>query len=424
METNHTIKLNHIAKIEGHAKLNIRIENGRVEKAKIETFEGARFFEDIIKNRKYGDAPVLTSRICGTCSPSHLVTSLKAVEDAFNVKVSEQTKLLRELLVLGSYLQNHTLHLYFLSLPDYLGFDSAIEMASKHPKEVERALKIKKIGNEIVSIIGGREVHPITPIIGGFSKLPPKNEVNALLRMLESIKQDAVESVKLFSNLKYPSFERETKYFALKSDTYSLVDGAISCTGNMCIPTKDYQNHFKEYFEEGSKSEFVVAEGNSYMVGALARLNNNFEKLPKDIQDLVPFRAPSFSPFSNNVAQAIELVFCVERAVEILQNLELEDEGCAEIKVKAGRGVGITEAPRGMLFHDYTFDGNGFVAKANITTPTSQNLRNMEDDIKAFLPGILNLKESEIVLQLEKLIRAYDPCISCSTHFLKVNWEK
>ncbi len=419
-----TIKLDHISKIEGHAQLIVKIDRGKIKKADIKVVEGARFFEAIVKGRKYDEVSVLTSRICGTCSPIHVVTALKAVENAFNIGVSEQTKLLRELMVLGSVIQNHICHVYFLTLPDYLGYESAIQMAAKYKEEVKRALRLKELGNHIVAVVGGREVHPMTPRIGGFSKLPERKELDKLLEKLKRLKEDAVKTVLFFKNLNYPRFLKQTRYFALKSDRYDYLNGSISCVGGVFFPTKDYINHFKEYFDEGSTAKHVVVEGKSYMVGALARLNNNYENLSKDAKDLLKdILLPYYSPFMNIVAQTIEVVYCFDRCIEILENLELKEEELPKIEVKESRGIGVSEAPRGILFHDYTFDKNGLVVKANIITPTAQNLRNMEEDIKAFLPSILNNKKEKIILNLEKLIRAYDPCISCSAHFLEVKFE-
>lgn len=418
-----TIKLDHITKIEGHAQLIVKIDKGKIKKADIKVVEGARFFEAIVKERRYDEVSVLTSRICGTCSPIHVVTALKAVEDAFDVKVSEQTKLLRELMVLGSVIQNHICHCYFLTLPDYLGYESAVQMASKYKEDVKRALRLKELGNEIVAIVGGREVHPMTPRIGGFSKLPEKEDLDYLLDKLKKLKEDAIKTVLLFKSLKYPSFLRETRYFALESDRFDYLNGSISCVGGLCVPTKGYEHHFKEYFT-GSAAKHVVVEGKSYMVGALARLNNNYKKLSKDARDLLKdIDLPNNSPFMNIIAQTIEVVQCFDRCIEILESLELKEEELPKVNLKEARGVGVSEAPRGILFHDYTFDKNGLVTKANIITPTAQNLRSMEDDIKKFLPGILSNKKEKIILDLEKLIRAYDPCISCSAHFLEVKFE-
>ena len=417
------IKLDHITKIEGHAKLNIKIDKGKIKKASLEIVEGARFFEAIIQGRHWNEMSPLTSRICGICSSIHAVTSLKAVENAFGVRVSRQTDMLRELLVLAALIQSHVMHLFFLALPDYLGYSGAIEMAKKHKNEINLALRLKNLGNELVTLFGGREVHPITAVVGGFAKIPEKEKMDLILKKLESAKKDAVDVLNLFQGLKYPEFERETKYFALEhKGEYPFLHGNISCTGQQCIPTGLYDMHFEEYMTPGSSAKFVVVAGKSYMVGALARLNNNSKFLSKNARKLLKIKIPNHSPFMNNVAQAIEIVHAIDKSIEIISGLKLRKEKPVEVIPKEGRGVAVTEAPRGILFHDYTFSKTGCLTKANIITPTAQNLRNIEEDLKQFLPGRLNIGKKALVLDIEKLIRSYDPCISCSAHFLEVNW--
>jgi coenzyme F420-reducing hydrogenase alpha subunit len=422
------IKLDTITKIEGHARLKVKVKKGEVKEARIEVYEGARFFEGILKGRRYDEVAHLASRICGVCSQAHLITALKAIEEALNIKNSEQTELLRELLLIGQIIQSHSLHLYFLGLPDYLGFENAIAMASKYPKEVKRALKIKRLGNDICTKIGGREVHSITAVLGGFSKIPKQEELDELLKEVKTAKKEILKTVNLFENLLYPKFERKTEYIALrKENTYALLHGNISSTEGLNITHDLYNEYLEEYAKGYSTAKFVVSEGKGYMVGALARLNLNRRMLSKDARIFLKkskFNFPNYSPFVNNFAQALELVHLVDRAIEILENLRIRDEKPIKFKPKSGHGISATEAPRGMLIHEYELNKKGDVAKANIITPTTQNLKNIEDDIKVFLPGILDKSEDEVKLELEKLIRSYDPCISCSTHFLKLDLKR
>lgn len=419
------ISLDTITKIEGHARLDVKIEKGEIKKVQVEVYEGARLFEGILKGRKYDDVHYLTSRICGVCSQAHLIGALKAIEEALGVRASEQTELLRELLMIGQIIQSHSLHLYFLALPDYLGYDNAIEMASKYKNEVRRALKIKRLGNEICTVIGGREIHSITPIVGGFSKIPKKEELENLTKNLKDIKEDAIETVNLFENLNYVKFERKTEYVALKKDkSYAMMHGSIYSTEGLDIPHELYDKYFQEYTREYSTSKFVMLKGKSYMVGALARLNLNREYLLDEAKKMLKnskFKFPNYSPYVNNFAQAIEILHLIERAIEIIENLSLRDESLPEVKLREGRGISATEVARGLLFHDYKLDKKGKVLKANILPPTTQNLKNIEDSIRLMLPLILDRDENEIKLELERLIRSYDPCISCSTHFLELN---
>ncbi|MBW3014067.1 nickel-dependent hydrogenase large subunit, partial [Candidatus Woesearchaeota archaeon] len=240
-------------------------------------------------------------------------------------------------------------------------------------------------------------------------------------------RKDFVDTVKLFAKLKYPKFQKCVDYYSLTNKHYNILNGKIigmKCNEICTIPIDDYEKHMKEYFQEHSTAEFVVMEGRTYMVGALPRLNHNFKLLDKKILSMLPFHFPSDNPFHNVPAQAVEMLVTVDRAIEILEKLKLKSEKPKKIKVKAATGIGVSEAPRGLLFHRYTFDKDGACQSANITTPTSQNLRCMQEAIKEFLPNILDRKKEEIKLEIEQLIRSYDPCISCSTHFLELNWEE
>jgi len=419
-----TIELDHITKIEGHAKLKLKIDGGKVKKCQLEVFEGARYFEGILRGRRYNEAPHLTSRICGVCSQAHLITALQAIENALVVEVSPQTKLLRELLLLGQIIQSHALHLYLLVLPDYMGFESAISMAAKYPKHIQSALNIKKLGNDICTVIGAREVHSITAVPGGFSKIPDQKDLDVLVKRMKKEKEIIVKAAKLFAGFRYPDLVRQTEYVALqKEDTYALMDGTINSTEGLCISKERYLEYFEENIKDYSTAKFVVSEGKGFMVGSLARINLNQKMMSKDARGLISesgFDFPNYNPFLNNFAQAVEMVHVVDRAIEIIENLALRDEKPVDFKIRAGRGVAATEVPRGTLYHDYELDDKGDVVHANIITPTTQNLKNCEDDIIEYVPKLLKKSSKQVVDNLEKLIRAYDPCISCSTHFLEV----
>ncbi|OGM03286.1 hypothetical protein A3K72_03175, partial [Candidatus Woesearchaeota archaeon RBG_13_36_6] len=373
-----TIKLDHITKIEGHARLHVVVDDGKLQEVEMGAFEGARFFEGLIIGRKYYEVPIITSRICGICSCIHVTASVQAIEDAFGVKVSEQTKLLRELVVLGERLRSHASHLYLFALPDYLGFESALAMAPKHKEEVNRALELIKLGNNIVIAIGGREMHPVAGVVGGFTRIPDKKELGALLNRLKKQKKDAIKTVELFSKLKYPKFDRQTQYFALYDKGYSTISGDVRSFDHKIKP-KTYKEHITEVIKEYSTAKFSTINGKSFMTGALARVNNNHDTMSKDTKKLIKqlkLNSPIYNPFYNNLCQAIELVNHFDRAIEILRNLKLKEEKPVKVKPKTGRGIAAVEAPRGLLFHDYEFDKDGKLIKANIITPTAQNLNN------------------------------------------------
>ena len=420
------INIDYITKIEGHAKLHIKIDKGEIKDVKLSLFEGSRYFEGILKAKRFNDLPHIASRICGICSPVHHLTSIKAIEKAFGVEPSEQANLLKEMLNIGGNIQSHVLHLYFLALPDYTGHSNAIEMAREHPQHVKSALCIKQAGNALVNVIGGRDIHPYTLVPGGFSRIPTKEQFSDLLKRLKGCVENAKDAVELFCGLDYPKFERKTKHFALKGKTYFAPTEKIACTGaDECFAVPDYEAHFKEYFKQGSTSEFARADERDYMVGAWSRILTNKELLSKDARNRARCILPrEHNPFMNNPAQAIEILEGMSRCIEIIETTDFKDEKPPLFKPKASTGVGANEAPRGILFHKYSFDAKGNSTFVNITTPTTQNLPNLEDDIRHFLPSLLDKPKEVIQLEIEKLIRAYDPCISCATHFLEIVWEK
>ncbi|MFH1787122.1 MAG: Ni/Fe hydrogenase subunit alpha [archaeon] len=416
------ITLDHIAKIEGHATLKVKIEKNEIKEVNLNVTEGSRYFEKILKGRKYDEAPYLTTRICGICSCIHNVGSLKAVENAFGVQVTEQTALMRERVISGERIRSHAAHLYMFVLPEYLGFESAVDLASEKKETVLKALELVKLGNNIIETFAGRSMHPISTILGGFSHYPERKQLDDLLDRLKASRKFAEDTAKLFKGIKVPKFERETQYFCLDDKkTYPTAHGEISCIGKMCVPTMTFATHAKQYFVPYSTAKHVTVEGESYYVGSLARINNCRQYLrPRARKMLNGIKFPNYNPYMNNFCQAVETVHHVENMIDFLENYEIKEEKLVKVVPKASRGISAVEAPRGLLFHDYTFDANGIITHADIITPTSQNLKNIEDDLKVLLPQILSKGKEEVVRDIKKLIRAYDPCISCSTHFLTI----
>jgi coenzyme F420-reducing hydrogenase alpha subunit len=414
-----TIELDHLAKIEGHARLSIKIEKNELKNLELEIFEGARFFENILKGKKYDELPLISSRICGVCSPAHTLASIGAIEDAFGITPNRKIKLLRELLTIGGLLQSHALHLYFLVLPEYLGYGSALQMTSKYQDKIQRALKIKRLGNKVLTVIGGRDIHPLTTVVGGFSKAPSVEELKSLMDELKALQEDASKTFELFSGLSYPDFEHTSTYMAVHGK--NLLGDKISYLKNGTLEhfPHDYERYMKEYFQHDSTAEFVVVEGKGYTVGPQARMNVNWNLQDKELRKLLKLQFPSHSPFSNIVFQSFEIMSAVKRAVEIIHEVTenpMHTDPPVEVKPKASTGIGVVEAPRGLLFHKFSFDKNGYCKYANVTTPTSQNLRMIEDCLTAFVTAHLHIPKEELIREVEKLIRAFDPCISCSSH--------
>ncbi len=425
---NININVDHLTRVEGHGNIIVNIKQGRIEECKWEVVEAPRFFEAFVRGRSYLELSHITSRICGICSVGHTLASLKATEAALGVQVSEQTRLLRRILAQGENLQSHVLHTYFLAAPDFVGAPSVFPLVKTHPDVVLRALRLKKLANDLCDVFGGRTVHPITPTVNGFTKLPEIEDVKEIRKRLAEAEPDLEATLELFKSLKIPDFKRETEYISLKSkEEYALYDGAIASTDAGTTPVANYRNWTNEYLVPHSTAKYTKNVRDSYMVGALARFNNNHEQLSpgaKKAAAALGLKAPCYNPFMNNVAQVVEVVHGVEESIRLID--ELMDKGWKEedrrVVVKAGRGVGSVDVPRGILFHDYTYDKDGICVEANCIIPTNQNHSNIQKDMEALLPQIMDRPQDDIRLSLEMLVRAYDPCISCSTHLLKVEF--
>ncbi len=429
------ITLNHVTKVEGHAEVDVSIKDGKIEYAHVHSVEGARYFEGLIKGRKYDEVTLITSRICGICSCGHTIASIKAIESALGITPSHQSELQRELITIGERIRSHASHIYFFSLPDYLGYESAIAMAKDYNQQIKDCLEIVKVGNDLVELIGGRDMHPYVPVAGGFTITKPQEEYNRILTELKEIIPRVKDTIKLFASLKVPQYQKEdTVFFSIENhDSFPLLTGDLITNTGIRFKKENYLDFLKEYFHEGSTAKFASIEGKEFMTGALARINNSFDRLSpstKQIINELNINLPSKNLFDNNLAQALEILHWLERGIEILENNKFVQE--EPIKPQLGdkeeyRGVGVIEVPRGILFHDYTFNKEGYLVKANIITPTVQNLADMEINIKTYLNEVLEINQEktkeELQLEIEKMIRAFDPCFSCSTHFLKVNWN-
>lgn len=418
-----TLTIEHVARIEGHGTISVDVDGGVVRDIRMDIVEPARLFESMIAGRRFDEAPLITSRICGICSPNHATTSIKAVEAALGVEVSERTRLLRELLVYGSYLQNHATHLYLFAAPDYVGQPSVFPLAKTHPDVVKRALGLKKLGNELTTLVGGRPVHPVTAAIGGFTAEPARADLEAFAARLHDAARDAAETVDLFASFTVPAFETAGEMLALVSpDTYAIYDGDVcALDGGWCRPVGEYREFVTETVVGHSNAKHSTVDGRTFLVGALARVNLSWDRLvpaARIVASKAGLRPVSRNTFANNLCQAIELVDAAERCALLAERL-VEDTGSSEpvaFRVRAGSGTGATEAPRGTLYHSISIDDDGLVVAGDVITPTAQNLANLEADMRAFAPTVAHLPEAEFVLAIEQLVRAYDPCLSCAVH--------
>jgi sulfhydrogenase subunit alpha len=418
-----TLTVEHVARIEGHGTITVDVEGGQVKDIRMDVIEPARLFESMVVGRRFDEAPLITSRICGICSPNHTVTSIKAIEDALDIVVSERTVLLRKLLVYGSYLQNHATHLYLLAAPDFVGQPSVFPLAETHPEVVRRALRIKKLGNELTAIIGGRPVHPITAVIGGFTSEPDHADLLPFAERLHAAARDAAETVELFAGFGMPEFETSGEMLALTAeDDYAIYDGDVtSLDAGWRKPAREYRTIIEETVVGHSNAKHSTVDGRTFMVGALPRVNLSWDRLlpaARVVSTNAGLRPVSRNPFANNLCQAIELVDAAERCATYVERL-LSTGGTSEpvgFRIQAGEGASATEAPRGTLYHAIGIDDDGFVISGDVITPTAQNLANLEADMRAFAPSVVDLPEGEFVLSVERLVRAYDPCLSCSVH--------
>lgn len=431
---NVSIDVKHVTRVEGHGNMSVRVTDGEITHLELAIVESPRFFESFLRGRRYDEAPHITCRICGICSVAHTTASLLAIEDACGITPSEQTLLLRKLILHAEQIQSHVLHEYFLAVPDYLGVGSVIPLAKTHPDVVRRALRLKRLANDICCTIGGRHIHPIAMHVGGFTHVPRAQELVALKQRLIAARADLDQTVELFAELKFPDLQRETEFLSLTprgDDEYPFYAGdLISTLDTTPTPPREYkQRVIEDVVQHSSAKHCRSPQSAAYAVGALARFNNNHSRLHPDakaVAERLGLRAIDHNPFHNNIAQLVETVHCVEdsiRLIDVLLDRGVRIEALLE-PVRFGRGVGATEAPRGILFHEFEVDSDGLIAGANLIIPTGQNLANLEADMRALVPQLLatDLGKEEMTLQLEMLIRAYDPCISCSVHFLDIEW--
>jgi len=429
-EKTYSIDVRHVTRVEGHGRIRVNTRDGVVEDVKLCITEANRFFERFVQGMQPHEVPWIVSRICGICCVGHQMTATKAVEDALGIQVSPQTVLLRKLLTESQFLQSHVLHVYFLAVPDYVGAQSVLPLAKSHPEVVKRALRLKKLANDYTAVFGGRTLHPMSNTLKGWRQLPSMKAIEQLRdRMLAAV-PDLEETIKIVESLEIPPYERETEYVSLKHpDEYALYDGEIySSDTGATIPVNEYLSATNEFTVAHCTTKWSRWHRKSYFAGALARVNNNYDQLmpqAKKAAERLGLKVPCYNPYMNNVAQVVEIVHCAYHSLEMMnqvlsEGLVKEDIGYT---AKAGRGYGACEVPRGILFHDYTFDENGRCCDGNAIIPTSQNINNIEQDMKAFVPQMLpKMSQEELTLHMEMLLRAYDPCISCSVHMLDVDF--
>ncbi|MEM4576006.1 MAG: Ni/Fe hydrogenase subunit alpha [Candidatus Nezhaarchaeales archaeon] len=422
------IVIEHLTRVEGHGAIRVLIDGSKVKDVKLELFEGPRFIEKILVGKMYYEAPDIVARICSICPEPHQIATVEAIEKAFRASVGRQIKLLRELQLLADVISSHALHLYFLALPDYLGYPDVFSMTSKYGQEIRVGLQLKKTGNAIKETVSGRSIHGCTVKPGGYTRIPSVEELEWLSKLLKQSIEGALMTVKLFSSFDYPDFARDENVFMAvdPGSAYGFSGDHILISTGEKYPVEEYKLLTNEVALPYSTAKRSTYRGKSFMVGALARIALNGSKLRGQAAEMlkdVESKLDLMNPLTNNLAQAIELVYAIGRAIDIID--ELLDEGLkqdTEVRLKPVKGLGAScvEAPRGTLYHCYELDDDGRVVKADIVTPTAQNAANIEKYIKISVERLLPRAYRELERFLELIARAYDPCISCATHLIKV----
>jgi sulfhydrogenase subunit alpha len=424
-----TIRVDTLARVEGEGSLYIKLVGERVADVKLKIYEPPRFFEAFLRGRHFSEAPDITARICGICPIAYQMSAVHAIERALGIQISPAVRLLRRLFYCGEWIESHTLHVYMLHAPDFLGYADAIAMAKDHRDIVEKALRLKKVGNRIVQLLGGREIHPISAAVGGFYKVPTKQQLGNLIDDLEWALDASLETVRWTAELEFPKFEQDYEFVALRHpNEYPFNEGRLISNRGLDIDTAEYEDHFVESHVKHSNALHSVVRGReSYLVGPLARFNLNFDRLPESASKAATdagLRPPVNNVFRSIVVRAVELVFACDEALRIIREYEPPADPRVEVRNRLGVGQAITEAPRGILYHRYALDENGLILTAKIVPPTSQNQKRIEDDLREYAAQFVARPAEEATWKCEQAIRSYDPCISCATHFLKLEVDR
>jgi len=418
-----------LARVEGEGALQVKIKGDRIEDVKLRIYEPPRLFEAFLRGRYYMEVPDITARICGICPIAYQMSACHALERALGITVSPEVRLLRRLFYCGEWIESHALHVYMLHAPDFLGLQDVVEMAKDYGPAVHQALRLKKIGNELVALMGGREIHPVSAAVGGFHKVPSKKDLARLVEDLKWAVEASVATAKLVASFEFPDFEQDYEFVALSHpDEYPFNEGRLVSNKGLDIDVSEYEDNFiEQHVKHSTALHSVIRARGSYLTGPLARFNLNFAKLPEIARQTASdcgLSVPCLNPYKSIVVGAIELVFACEEALRIIAQYEPPSAPRVEVPLRAGVGQAATEAPRGVLYHRYSVDPQGLILTAKIVPPTSQNFKRMEDDLWRYLPQLIGRPVEEMTWRCEQAVRNYDPCISCSAHFLRLEIQR
>ncbi|MBI5154619.1 nickel-dependent hydrogenase large subunit [Candidatus Poribacteria bacterium] len=424
-----TIKADYLARVEGEGAMFIKIRGGKVADVKLKIFEPPRFFEAFLRGRSFLEAPDITARICGICPIAYQLGAVHAMETICGVQVGGQLRALRRLIYCGEWIESHALHIFMLHAPDFLGYESAIHMAKDHQAVVEMALRLKKTGNELMKVIGGREVHPINVRVGGFYRVPSRRELLALKPDLEWGRDASLKTLDLVSGFKFPEFEQDYEFVCLSHpDEYPFNEGRLVSNKGLDIAISQFPEHFEEEHVEHSNALHCSRKGHgNYFVGPMARYSIEGKKLPalaRQAARKAGLGDECRNPFKSIIVRAVEMLYAFDEALRLINAYEPPDAPFIEVQPAAGTGCGCTEAPRGICWHQYTIGADGLIQKAWIVPPTSQNQKTIEKDLYWYVSRNVNLVDEALKWQCEQAIRNYDPCISCATHFLRLELDR
>lgn len=426
---NLTLKVPVLTRVEGEGALDLRIKDGNIEELRLRIFEPPRFFEKFLEGRHYSEVPDIVARICGICPVAYQMTAVRALEKLFGVEVSPWARDMRRVFYCGEWIQSHALHIHLLAAPDFFGCNSAIELARMEPEVVRRGLHLQSLGNEIMELFGARSVHPVGLKVGGFHHAPAKEKVEALRQKLLDALPQATELARWTAGISIPADNQLFISVALKHENnYAIEAGQIATSDGYLVDSQEYDAHFAEFQQPHSTALFSAYHQQPYLVGPLARLNLNHGQLPENIRKLIAGTGlvfPNGNVFTNMASRAVEILFTLQEAARLLENYAVPDSPHVPVTPRAGVAFGATEAPRGLLWHRYEVDETGLIKNARIVPPTSQNQARIEEDLRLSLLNFgLDHEDDALRLHCEKVIRNYDPCISCATHFLRMNVER
>ncbi len=419
-----------LARVEGEGAMHIEFRDGVVSDVQLRIYEPPRFYEAFLRGRAHTEPPDITARICGICPVAYQTSSCWAVEDACGVEVTEKIRRMRRLLYCGEWIESHALHIFLLHAPDFLGYDGAIEMAADHPRVVERGLRIKKAGNDLMDMVGGRSIHPVNVRVGGFYRMPTRQELRAVRGRLERAIEDAVATVGLVAGFEFPDMEQPYEYLSLRAESgYPIEAGSVVTSSGGAFPVRDFGEHIREFHVEHSNALHSRLDGSPepYVVGPLARYSLNSDRLgevARDAATAAGLGPTCRNPFRSIVVRAVELVEALSEAVRIIDGWTDGADPSVSVPPRAGEGFGASEAPRGTLFHRYVLDDGGIIRDAQIVPPTSQNQRSVEADLRTLVETWSELDDHALQHRCEQAIRNYDPCISCATHFLDLTVDR